>query len=170
MIVKLNLNSFNGHAEISGAELDQLTKILSKFFGTDQRYVNSRYVTIRDNSKLVATFEVATDIEFMARDAYEAERQEQEAREAKLAAEQAAERVFALDWLIYNGTKENHAALLQILCDQNLLYYSERPENNPVTDWCINAEGVTFYAGKIGSMKRISLDRAGELTRTEAGF
>lgn len=170
MIIKLELNSFNGHAEISGAELDQLTKILSKFFGTDQQYINSRYVTIRNDHKLAAKFEVATDTEFMARDAYDTERRDQDAREAKLAADQTAVRVAALDQLIGEDTEENRMALLKVLEDQSFLYYSEYLQNNPVTGWFVGEEGVGFYAGKSDNIKRINLDRAGKFTRTEAGF
>lgn len=172
MQVKIDLNSFNGHAELSGQELDQLTKILVKFFGTDLRYLDGRYINVRTGAKLSAKLEVSTEVEFMSEDAYRLEKQAVDDREAKIAEAQRLKRadlaaeIFAdlAAEIFAAGSHEKLDALLG--GEQSLLYWRERMDRNPFVGPYPTEDGIYFYAGE-DSAQKITVGLDGSFKREE---
>lgn len=169
MQVKIDLNSFNGHAELSGQELDQLTKILVKFFGTDNRYLDGRYINVRTGAKLSAKLEIATDAEFMTESNYQIEKAASDARANALAEEQRIERADLVAEII-GGSLETHEvyAKLDALLGgkQNLLYWNDRVERNPFVGPYTLEDSIYFYGGKDTGMK-FTIGMDGSFTREQ---
>ena len=170
MQVKIDLNSFNGHAELSGQELDQLTKILVKFFGTDQRYLDGRYINVRTGAKLLAKLEISTDVEFMSEPAYKLEKEQSDAKAAALAEEQRLKRADLVAEIIgMDGSfsREVYAKLDELLgASQSLLYWRERLDRNPFVGPYVTVDGVYFYVGE-NNAQRITLGLDGSFKREE---
>jgi hypothetical protein len=155
MQVKIDLSHFSGHAELSGVELDNLTKILTKFFGTDSRYLDGRYVQIRTGQKLAAKMEIDVSAEFMAEAAFKVEKDASNAKAAALAEEQRIERAdLAAEIFAGANGDETRQKLDTLLGEkQSLLYWNDRHERNPFVGPYTTENGIYFYGGKDSGMK-----------------
>lgn len=146
MQVKLEISSFEGFADLSGAELEVLTRALGKVFRTEQRYLESADVEVKKPGKIEAKFTVSPDVTFMSQADYDTAKAAQDAREAKLAADQKAARAAAVAKIMEvpstpEGRDAAFKALMALLASQSLLYYKEE-QNAYIT--LIGDNGVDF--------------------------
>jgi hypothetical protein len=175
MIVKIDLNSFRGCADLSGTEVETLTKILGKFFGTDERYLESKYVQVRTDEKVAPDVRILVDTEFMSGMAYDTAKKAQDAREA--AEREAIRQECAIfvkqfaakidDGALDNADRTEMDALFG--AKHSFLYWGERLVGGAThTAFYTHPDGVSFLAGLPSkSPKRITLGFDGSFKREE---
>lgn len=132
MQVKIEISSFEGHADLSGAELEVLTRAMGKVKLSSERYLESAYVTVEKPGKVEAKFTVVPSVTFMSEQDYDVRRKAQDLREAKLAADQQAARaeraVLILACVSEEAAVEGGAfgTMIALLQEQSFLYYGEQ--------------------------------------------
>lgn len=175
MQVKLEISSFEGFADLSGAELEVLTRALGKVFRTEQRYVESAYVQVKKPGKIEAKFTISPGVTFMTQDEYDFATAAQDAREAKLAADQLEARAKAAALVLAvpstpDDRKVAFEALIALLDAQGMLYYKEK--QNARMEVLIDDDQVTFQLPDYDSVDdttkgyTASVTRSGKFVRT----
>jgi hypothetical protein len=172
MIVKFEINSFTGHADLTGGEVDVLTKVLAKFAGTDSRYTGSRYVDVLTGKKPGGTVTILVEApEVVTPDVYEQEKATEDQRRMAAESAQAAE-IGALALALRDDidNEATRARIDQVLGEKYaLLYWSERLDQNVHSGFEAIDGGVVFHAGENERLNRITIGFDGSFKRNRIG-
>jgi hypothetical protein len=168
MFVKITLPRFDGIADLTGAEMDSLVRIVAKLIGTDSQYLQAfGSVMVPNDEKARVEMTVDTTMTILSKDDYKAGR---EAQDRKDAAEEEIKKAARADaaTACYNNCAPNEDvnALIKLLDDQGKLYYKEASRCEVVSS---DDTGIVFHViDSSGSLNKVIVALDGTFTRIRA--